>query len=154
MDIRPPRSVAEVEAGARLFDDPPEPAATARFLASPTHHLLFAYDGGEPDDSDAVGAAPPVGFVSGVEETHPDKGTEMFLYELAVDESARNRGIGRALVQALAGVARERGCYGMYVLTDRDNEPALHAYTAAAGTIAGDHVMLEWNFGAAAVTRE
>ena len=30
--------------------------------------------------------ARPVGFVSGVEMTHPDKDTEMFLYELAVDE--------------------------------------------------------------------
>jgi ribosomal protein S18 acetylase RimI-like enzyme len=135
MDIRRPRTLTDVQAGAHLFDGPPAPVATARFLATATHHLLFAYDG------DA-----PVGFVSGVEETHPDKGTEMFLYELAVDEAARNRGIGRALVRALADIARERGCYGMYVLTDRDNEPALHTYTAAAGTIAGDHVMLEWNF--------
>jgi ribosomal protein S18 acetylase RimI-like enzyme len=143
VDIRPPRDVAEVQAGARLFDDPPEPAATARFLASPIHHLLFAYLGSDHTERDDD---PPVGFVSGVEETHPDKGTEMFLYELAVDESARNRGIGRALVRALADIARERGCYGMYVLTDRDNEAALHAYTAAAGKIAGDHVMLEWHF--------
>ena len=146
MDIRPPRSVAEVQAGARLFDDPPEPAATARFLASPTHHLLFAYDGAEPDDR------APVGFVSGVEETHPDKGTEMFLYELAVDESAHNRGVGRRARRARSLISRERRCYGMYVLTDRDNEPALHAYAAAAGTIAGDHVMLEWNFGVAGAT--
>ena len=40
-----------------------------------------------------------MGFVSGVEVTHPDKGTEMFLYELAVDEPFRRRGIGRALVE-------------------------------------------------------
>jgi ribosomal protein S18 acetylase RimI-like enzyme len=137
MDIRSAGTFAAVEAAAHLFDDPPERAATDRFLASPTHHLLFAYDGEEP-----------VGFVSGVEETHPDKGTEMFLYELAVDESARNRRIGRALVRALADIAREHGCYGMYVFTDRDNEPALHAYAAAGGTVAGDHVMLEWNFEA------
>jgi ribosomal protein S18 acetylase RimI-like enzyme len=143
MDIRRPRTLADVQAGAHLFDDPPARVATARFLTTATHHLLFAYD----DDK-------PVGFVSGVEETHPDKGTEMFLYELAVDESSRNRGIGRALVHALAGVARERGCYGMYVLTDRHNEPALHAYTAAGGTIGGDHVMLEWNFDEADATRE
>src|SRR5512132_3071667 len=101
MDIRPPRTFAEVQAAAHLFDDPPERAATDRFLASATHHLLFAYVGSEPVGSEPVDRE-PVGFVSGVEETHPDKGTEMFLYELAVDESARNRGIGRALVRALA----------------------------------------------------
>ena len=46
-------------------------------------------------------------MVTGVETTHPDKGTEMFLYELAVDEAARDRGVGRALVAALADLARD-----------------------------------------------
>ena len=62
----------------------------------PDHHLCIAYD-----DSDQ-----PVGFVSGVETTHPDKGTEMFLYELGVDDRADGKGIGRALVEALAAGAR------------------------------------------------
>ena len=44
----------------------------------------------------------PVGMISGVETTHPDKGTEMFLYELGVDEDARRRGVATALVNALA----------------------------------------------------
>ena len=30
---------------------------------------------------------------------HPDKGTEMLLYELGVDESYRRRGIGRVVAQ-------------------------------------------------------
>jgi len=135
VDIRRPETVHDIEAAAHLFDDPPDPEATARFLATPTHHILFAYED-----------AQPVGFVTGVEETHPDKGTEMFLYELAVDEEARNRGIGRALVAALVTVARARGCYGMYVFTDRDNVAAQRAYTAAGGVEAGEHVMLEWEF--------
>jgi len=54
-----------------------------------------------------------IGFVSGVELTHPDKGSEMFLYELGVDAAARRRGVGRALVEALRALARRRGCYGM-----------------------------------------
>jgi ribosomal protein S18 acetylase RimI-like enzyme len=135
MDIRPPADVAEVEAAAYLVDAAARRDATERFLASPTHHLLLAYDG-----------VRPVGFVTGVEETHPDKGTEMFLYELGVEEPARNRGIGRALVDALKAIARERGCYGMYVLTDTDNTAALRAYTAAGGVTAGTSVMLEWTF--------
>ena len=93
-----------VAAASHLFDGPAEPAATARFLADEGHHLLLAYE----DDR-------AVGFVSGVEVTHPDKGTEMFLYELAVDEPFRRRGIGRALVQRLADIARGAGCYGMWV---------------------------------------
>jgi len=112
-----------VLAAAELFDNPPLLDATALFLARDGHHLLMAFD-----DSDRA-----VGFVSGVETTHPDKGTEMFLYELAVAEDARNRGVGRALVAALADVAGERGCYGMWVLTDDDNPAAVRAYEAAGG---------------------
>ena len=59
--------------------------------------------------------------MSGVETTHPDKGTEMFLYELSVHPDHRNRGVGRALVSALAELARARGCYGMWVGTEPDN---------------------------------
>jgi GNAT superfamily N-acetyltransferase len=133
-DIRRVRSEREVEQAAALFDAPPRPGATRRFLDAPDHHLLLAWDG-----------ARPVGMVSGVELTHPDKGTEMFLYELAVAEDARNRGVGRALVSALADLARERGCYGMWVLTDADNPGALRAYAAAGAGPPCEHVMLTWD---------
>jgi ribosomal protein S18 acetylase RimI-like enzyme len=124
-----------VLAAAALFDDPPRPDATRRFLAEPTHHLLIAYDG------DA-----PLGFVSGVETTHPDKGTEMFLYELGVDESARGQGVGRALVEALAKLARERGCYGMWVGTEPDNVAARKTYERAGARSTPAHLILEWDF--------
>ena len=125
-----------VVGAAELFDHPPTDAWTEKFLASEGHHLLLAVG----DDGRAIG------FVSGVETTHPDKGTEMFLYELAVHEDHRNRGVGRALVGALADLARKRGCYGMWVLTDSDNAAALAAYTAAGAGPAEDQVMLSWTF--------
>ena len=125
-----------VRAARALFDDPPEEDATRRFLAEPTHHLLVAYGK----------AATPLGFVSGVEITHPDKGTEMFLYELGVDESARRQGIGRTLVQGLAALAREQGCYDMWVLADADNAAAQATYTGAGGREASRPVLLEWLF--------
>jgi ribosomal protein S18 acetylase RimI-like enzyme len=95
----------------------------------------------------AIEADAAVGFVTGVEMTHPDKGTEMFLYELGVDPAARNRGVGRSLVAALADVARDRGCYGMWVLTDDGNPAALRAYAAAGGVREHpDNVLLSWTF--------
>ncbi len=100
-----------------LFDGPPDPAATARFLSQPGHHLLLAWAAGEP-----------VGMVTGVEMTHPDKGTEMFLYELGVRPDARGAGVGKALVAELASIARSRGCYGMWTATDDDNLAALAVY--------------------------
>ena len=123
-------------AAAELFDHAPTRDWTERFLASAGHHLLLALD----DDGRAIG------FVSAVEMTHPDKGTEMFLYELDVHADHRNRGVGRALVRALADLAREHGCYGMWVLTDEDNAAALAAYRAAGGGDPEPNVMLSWTF--------
>jgi ribosomal protein S18 acetylase RimI-like enzyme len=124
-----------VLAGGELFDAAPTEAWTERFLGR-EGHLLVAVVGEEP-----------VGFVTGMEMTHPDKGTEMFLYELSVDTDHRNRGIGRALVGALAELARSRGCYGMWVLTDDDNAPALAAYRAAGASQPEPSVTLTWTFG-------
>ena len=125
-----------VEAASHLFDGPARPDATQRFLSERGHHILLALD----DDRR------PVGMVTGVESTHPDKGTEMFLYELAVDEGSQRQGVGTALVRALAELAREKGCYGMWVLTDDDNTAALATYTAAGADEQSRHVMLTWNF--------
>ncbi|MYS78753.1 GNAT family N-acetyltransferase [Streptomyces sp. SID5474] len=133
--IRRVTTVADVIAAGDLFDDPVRPDWAARFLGEAGHHILLAYVG-----------ATPVGMVTGVETTHPDKGTEMFLYELAVADDHRRHGIGRALTEALAELARKRGCYGMWVLTERDNEAALATYRAAAADTESDHAMFAWTF--------
>jgi len=125
----------EIAAAAPLFDGRPIADAVGRFLGDPGHHLLLAYDGERP-----------IGFVSGVEVTHPDKGTEMFLYELAVDEPHRRQGVGAALVRTLAQLARAAGCYAMWVLTDRDNEAALATYGRAGGGPPSEHLMIDWVF--------
>jgi len=119
---------AAVDAARELFDEPPRAAATEHFLSSPGHHLLFAYD----DETEIDGTAVVVGMISGVETTHPDKGTEMFLYELGVAPSARKRGVATELVRALAALAKTRGCYGMWVAVDVDNVAALATYRRAA----------------------
>jgi ribosomal protein S18 acetylase RimI-like enzyme len=124
-----------VAAASHLFDGPARPDATARFLAEDGHHLLIAYE-----DERAVG------FVSGVEVTHPDKGTEMFLYELGVDEPFRRRGIAHALVERLAALARAAGCYGMWVVTDHDNEAARATYEGAGGVVETGQVVEVWTF--------
>jgi ribosomal protein S18 acetylase RimI-like enzyme len=130
-----PGDDATVVAAQHLFDGPAKADATTRFLGEPGSHLLLAYVDGEP-----------AGFISGVEVTHPDKGTEMFLYELAVDEAHRRRGHARALIGALAALARERGCTGMFVFVDDDNEVGRAAYRSAGGSDASRPVMVEWAF--------
>src|SRR4051794_30752531 len=130
-----PGEDALVLAAAELFDKAPTPEWTARFLAAEGHHLLLAVDGDRA-----------VGFISAVETTHPDKGTEMFLYELDVHEDFRRRGIGRRLVEALAELARERGCEGMWVGTEPGNAAAVATYLAAGGSPPEPFVGFDWDF--------
>ncbi len=120
---------------ADLFDQPPQQPAVAEFLRDPRHHLLIACSEGRP-----------VGFVTGVELTHPDKGTEMFVYELAVAADQRRRGIAKALLTELKTIARSHHCYDMWVLTDADNEAALAAYRSTGTTAESEHVMLTWDW--------
>ncbi len=63
-----------------------------------------------------------------------------------MDENARNKGVGTALVAALADLARHAGCYGMWVLTDQDNVAAVRAYEAAGGTDPQQHTLISWIF--------
>ena len=88
----------------------------------------------------------PVGMVSGVETTHPDKGTEMFLYELGVVEDSRRRGVATALVNALATLARDRGCYAMWVGVDSDNAAALATYRRSGAHEETTAVVFSWDF--------
>jgi ribosomal protein S18 acetylase RimI-like enzyme len=133
--IRRATTVAEVAAAGHLFDGPVRTEWAERFLTADGHHLFLAHA------EESV-----VGFVSGVETVHPDKGTELLLYELAVAESYRRRGIGRALVRRLDALARERGCYGMWVLIDTGNDVALATYRSAGGKEDGSCTVVTWDF--------
>ena len=118
-----------------LFDSPPLSGPTERFLADPTHHLLFAYN--------AAGRA--IGMISGIETTHPDKGTEMLIYELGVAPTARLQGVATELVKALADLARRRGCYGMWVGTEPDNAAAQATYRKAGANDEASFLLLSWD---------
>ena len=126
----------KVTAAGALFDNPPTTEATGDFLGRDDHYLFVAYD--------EVGV--PGGFITGVLMVHPDKGREMFLYELAVAESHRRRGYATALIRALEDAARLADCYGMFVLTDLDNDAALAAYASAGAGDDGRHQMLAWDY--------
>ncbi|MHC0429732.1 GNAT family N-acetyltransferase [Streptomyces sp. O3] len=135
MEIRRAHTVDELLAATHLFDSPVRPEWARRFLDTAGHHLFLAYED-----------AAPAGFVSGIELVHPDKGVEMCLYELGVAEAFRRRGIGRALVATLERLARERGCYSMWVGVEPDNDAALATYRSAGGKDDDAFAMITWEF--------
>lgn len=136
MDIRrlDESDVELLVAASSLFDETVVEERARRFLADDGHHCLVAYVESQP-----------VGFVTGVAVHHPDKDTEMLLYELGVDAAWRGRGIGRALVGALRDLAAERGMRGVWVLAEPDDEVALRTYRSAGASREDAAVVFEWD---------
>lgn len=125
----------EVARFEEAFDHEVRPDETRRFLSDERHLLLLGYVGDRP-----------AGFVSATEVFHPDKRSELFLNEISVVGEARRRGVARALIDELKRMGRERGCAGMWVLTDEDNAAAMALYRGTGGGWDGDlQVMFEYD---------
>ncbi|MEV1292142.1 GNAT family N-acetyltransferase [Pseudonocardia sp. NPDC049635] len=86
-----------------------------------------------------------IGFVSGVVMRHPDKAPEMFVYELAVDEAWRRRGVAGTLLRALRDDALRRGCDGMWTGAGRDNAAALATYRSLGAAVDDGSVFVTWD---------
>src|SRR5438045_8420592 len=105
-----------------VFDHGIDAKLSAEFLADPRHHLAVAIDDGTI-----------VGMASGVHYVHPDKQPELWINEVGVAPTHRGRGIGAQLVRALLDEGRRHGCVEAWVLTDRDNAPAMRLYASCGG---------------------
>src|SRR3954463_15755133 len=93
---------------AEAFDDPasyasapPGEAWLRRLLAQPTFIAIAARDG-----EAVVG-----GLVAYVLEKFEQDRSEIYIYDLAVAETHRRRGIATATIEALKQAARARGAY-------------------------------------------
>jgi GNAT superfamily N-acetyltransferase len=67
-----------------------------------------------------------------------------YLQDLFTAPAARGRGVARALIDAVAVVARKRGCARLYWLTQHDNQTARALYDQVAaykGFIRYDHAL-------------
>ncbi|HEY1684843.1 MAG TPA: GNAT family N-acetyltransferase [Tepidisphaeraceae bacterium] len=105
-----------------VFDHAINPQLCREFLADPRHHLVVAIE-----------LATVVGMASAVHYVHPDKAPQLFINEVAVAPTHWNQGIGRQLLDAMLAIARHLGCTEAWVLTDRDNVPAMRLYKSAGG---------------------
>jgi ribosomal protein S18 acetylase RimI-like enzyme len=105
-----------------LFDEPLDPAQSRAFLNDPHHEIVLAYAG------DLA-----VGMATGTVLLHPDKPPSMFVNEVGVREDWQRRGIGAAVTTSLFRIARRRGCKGIWLGTEADNEAALALYRKLGG---------------------
>jgi len=114
-----------------------DPAYMRAFLADDRHYFVVAY----------VGEV-PVGYVFGYRLSRFDgKPPMVFVYEVAVVEEHRRRGIGRALIEEVKRLAHEDGCRKMLVPTNTSNGAAMALYRSAGGEQgAADATAFWWNW--------
>lgn len=55
--------------------------------------------------------------------------SEIYIYDLAVDDEFRRQGVATALIQNLGEIASGRGAWVIYVQADYGDEPAIALYT-------------------------
>jgi aminoglycoside 3-N-acetyltransferase I len=55
--------------------------------------------------------------------------SEAYIYDLAVSENYRRRGVATALIAALMPIAKARGAYLLFVQADYGDDPAIALYT-------------------------
>jgi aminoglycoside 3-N-acetyltransferase I len=110
----------------RAFDEPttytarqPDDAYLAALLGSPSFVAIAAVDG------DRV-----VGGLAGyVLPKFEQARAELYIYDLAVDEGHRRRGVATAMIEALRHHAAARGVWVIFVQADPGDEPAIALYT-------------------------
>ncbi|HTQ04444.1 MAG TPA: AAC(3)-I family aminoglycoside N-acetyltransferase [Polyangiaceae bacterium] len=98
----------------------PSPAYLSGFLGRPQNVVLVGKSGGE-----VVG-----GLVAYVLEKFERERSEIYIYDLAVAEAHRRRGIARNLIELLRSVSRELGAYVIYVQADYGDDAAIALYTS------------------------
>ncbi len=98
--------------------DPPGDAYLAALLAKDHVTALVALSDGE-----VVG-----GLVAYELEKFERARSEIYIYDLAVAEAHRRRGIATALIEGLQEIAAERGAWVIFVQADYGDDPAIALY--------------------------
>ena len=101
-----------------FFSAPPSDDYLARLLSDERFVLLVA-----SIDGQVIGALSAYELVKYERER-----SEFYIYDLAVAEPVRRRGIARALIEALKPIARAAGGWMIFVQADRVDAPAVALY--------------------------
>ena len=97
---------------------PPSPAYLRSLLEKDTFVVVVAQDG-----ATVVG-----GLAAYVLEKFEQERKEVYIYDLAVEQSHRRKGIATGLINELKRIAKKLGAYIMFVQADLVDEPAVKLY--------------------------
>ncbi len=126
-----PRNPSDLSELLRVFGDAfddvdtygaavPSSSYLTTFLGRPQNIVLVAKSG-----EAVVG-----GLVAYVLEKFERERSEVYIYDLAVAEPHRRRGIARNLIEQLKPISRALGAWVIYVQADYGDAPAIALYTS------------------------
>jgi aminoglycoside 3-N-acetyltransferase I len=98
---------------------PPDRQYLGKLLGSETVAVLVALQ-----DAEVVG-----GLVAYELEKLEQQRSEIYIYDLAVAEQHRRKGIATSLIEQIKIIAAERGVYVIFVQADLAGDPAIQLYT-------------------------
>lgn len=98
---------------------PPKDAYASKVLSKESIIALVALSNGH-----VIG-----GLVAYELEKLEQERSEIYIYDLAVDEACRRQGAATALIRHLGEIAASRGAWVIYVQADYGDEPAIALYT-------------------------
>lgn len=135
----------EIETAKQLilmfgFDDenlsPPSDEYVRKMLAEDNFHAIIALE-----DKKLIGGLTAYEMKMFKRET-----TEMFLYEIEVEEYYRRKGVGKALIEFLKEICIAKGIVEMFVGTEQDNFAARKLYSTTGGKADEDSVWFNYKF--------
>ena len=104
------------------------------FLSDPNSFVMIA------DTSENI-----IGWAYGYILSRPEGQHSMLIYELEVEANHRRRGVASQLISSCVDLANESGCYQAWLLTERDNSPAMEFYSATNARRGPDQAILIWD---------
>lgn len=106
------------EPGTYIDNQPTDPYLS-KLLASDAFIAIAALD-----ESKVVG-----GLAAYMLPKFEQERSEVYIYDLAVSEEYRRRGIATAMIESLKSISAARGAWVIYVQADYGDEPAIQLYT-------------------------
>ncbi|WP_370228609.1 AAC(3)-I family aminoglycoside N-acetyltransferase [Cognatishimia sp.] len=103
---------------ATYCETPPEGAYLTALLNKPHVVALVALH-----DGDVCG-----GLVAYELEKFEQARSEIYIYDLAVDEALRRQGVATALIAEVSRIAQQRGAWVSFVQADNEDAPAVALY--------------------------
>lgn len=100
-------------------DKPPSDSYLQRLLGKPDFVALAAIRG-----ADVIG-----GLTAYELQKFEQERSEFYIYDLAVRDDSRRRGVATALIEALKPIAVESGAHVIFVQADYGDDPAIALYT-------------------------